>query len=298
MAGTENLYAGKRNRQKRSTVLPRFLRAPQKRELKIYPPRYDRFFHARQAVLFAMRTVIVFAAGGTECVVCGSECGAVPVCKKCVSLYDVPRFANAPRPAQESRCNVCGKVLVSEKSICMRCRNEKELFSTDKVLPLFSYRLWNKKLLFDWKIVGIRSLSPFFAERLRFALFQLKQKIIVPVPPRPGKIKERGWDQIEELSVFLEHSGFVVCRVLERLSKTEQKKLGREGRLLTVGAAYSIKPEKKLKRALKLFGGKMPEEVCLVDDVMTTGATLESCAKILKDAGAKKVNAVTLFCVD
>lgn len=287
-------YTG--SRKTRRYMLPRFFLAAPRQALEILPPRYDTFFAAKQAVLLAVRGAMSFAAGDGECVICGTGTGAVPVCKSCLPLYDVREFFYAP--LSEKRCGVCGKILISEENICMRCRTEKIFLQTNKIFPLFSYRLWNKRLLFDWKIIGNRALSPFFAERLRYALFQLGQKVIVPVPPRHGKIKELGWDQIEELSVFLEHSGFAVCKILERLSKTEQKKLGREGRLATVGAAYRLKNGKNLARALKKNGGEMPEEVCLVDDVITTGATIESCAGKLKEAGVKTVNAVTLFCVD
>ena len=55
---------------------------------------------------------------------------------------------------------------------------------------------------------------------------------------------------------------------------------------------------RKLKRILKPFMGKIPEEVWLLDDVSTTGATIESCSYVLKSAGVKKVYAVTLFTVD
>jgi len=182
----------------------------------------------------------------------------------------------------------------------MRCRRERLLVHTDAVFPLYSYRLWNSVLLFRWKIQGFRALSPFFAARTASALKTLpKACVVVPVPPRPGKIRKKGWDQIEELCRFLEYRyGYDVCRILERRTKGEQKKLGRGARLESIGKIYALKSEKAFKRELKRFGGKVPKNLCIVDDLFTTGVTLESCAAVLKSAGAEKVFAVTLFIAD
>ncbi len=144
-----------------------------------------------------------------------------------------------------------------------------------------------------------RIFSPVFARLLCQLLTMTEEKVLVPVPPRKGKIRQKGWDQIEELCIFLEKRyGFRVLRILERNTSNQQKKLSREQRLESIKTAYSICSEKLLRRALKPFSGHMPERVCLVDDVCTTGSTLESCAEILKKEGIKTVNAVTLFTVD
>ncbi|MCK9168845.1 MAG: hypothetical protein M0P01_00350 [Treponema sp.] len=182
----------------------------------------------------------------------------------------------------------------------MQCRTEKLLTHTDFVLPLYSYRLWNSVLLFRWKIDGERTLSPFFADRFASALAALpRQLVIVPVPPRPGKIRKNGWDQIDEICMFLElHWKYRVCRILERKTTEEQKTLDRTERLKTIGRAYSLKTGRRLKEGLRRTDGLLPQNVCLIDDVMTTGATIESCSAVLKTAGVRKVYAVTLFIVD
>ncbi len=241
-----------------------------------------------------MRELLTVLAGGGECAVCGGRCGAVPVCRTCAKTYFTPDLFTA------ERCSVCGKKLVSEHGMCMQCRSERLLKHTDSVFPLYSYRLWNSVLLFRWKIGGERSLSPFFADRLAAALAVLPQGFaVVPVPPRPGKIRKKGWDQIDELCTFLElRRKYCVCRILERSTVKEQKALDRTGRLETIGRSYSLKTGGKLKRGLKSAGGLVPETVCLIDDVVTTGATIEGCATVLKAAGVKKVYAVALFTVD
>ena len=127
----------------------------------------------------------------------------------------------------------------------------------------------------------------------------INEKIIVPVPPRKGKIQKNGWDQIDELCTYLNYRyGYTVLNILERNTVQQQKKLNREKRLETIKSAYSLVQNKEFIKQLNKTEGKLPESVVLIDDVCTTGATVESCAEILKSAGISKVNVVTLFIVD
>ncbi|HPX25525.1 MAG TPA: phosphoribosyltransferase family protein, partial [Treponemataceae bacterium] len=68
----------------------------------------------------------------------------------------------------------------------------------------------------------------------------------------------------------------------------QQKKLNRDERIHQLGHLYELK--KNITN--------IPEEVVIIDDIMTTGVTLENCAEVLKRAGVKKVHAVTLFIAD
>lgn len=90
-----------------------------------------------------------------------------------------------------------------------------------------------------------------------------------------------------------------VLNLLYRTNNVEQKTLSAEARLALVGSGtYRMKEGKALMNALRPAGGIMPERVCLVDDVLTTGATVEACAAALRAAGVQEVDAVTLFAVD
>lgn len=248
----------------------------------------------KQFFVSAFRILYVFISGGEKCAVCGAIVFLRPVCPSCLKQhFDVSRIL------EKKRCECCGKELVCMHGKCMKCREEPVLKSTDFVLPLFSYRLWNRELMFRWKMQEERSFSPLFAKLLCQILRKTQNKVIVPVPPRKGKIRKNGWDQIEELCVFLEKRyGFRVLRILERNTSGQQKKLSRSQRLESIKSAYSLCQAPVFERALKPFSGHLPQEVCLIDDVCTTGSTIESCAEILKSAGAEKVHAVTLFTVD
>ena len=251
-------------------------------------------FKAVLGIKSVLRFAFSLMSGGTWCLVCGRHTHFSIVCKECVKKhFDVMTVINVPR------CKICGKPLICENDICSICRVEPVIKAMDLMLPLFPYRLWNKELMFLWKTQEVRVLSVFFAGLLSQALKKLKADIIVPVPPRKGKIKEKGWDQIDELCSLLEYKyGYRVLKLLERHTKVQQKKLDREGRLQQIGKAYFCVPEQVLKQRLKPYGGVFPDAVVLLDDVCTTGSTLESCAQILKEVGIKKITGITLFSVD
>ncbi len=174
------------------------------------------------------------------------------------------------------------------------------LGSVDGAFSLHGYQLWKKSLLFAWKLEDKRNLSPYFAAIFYKKLRSLEEKFgrlipVVPVPPRFGKIRERGWDQIEELCFYLEKGwGVKILRLLERLSHTQQKKLDRVQRIEGMGSSYRLKDKKKIRKIVT----EIPDVVVLADDVLTTGSTLEACARELKFLGVKQVFSITLFIVD
>lgn len=241
-----------------------------------------------------IRLFFSFLNGGTKCIICGNQTNYFLICRQCIKTnFDVSKVLSV------NRCKICGKELLTQNEICLQCRENPVLHNLDRLIPMFSYRLWNKELLFLWKIQSYRSLSSFFASLVNDLLKRLDIKYVVPVPPRPNKIKENGWDQIDELCGYLKFVyGFRVLSLLERKTAEQQKKLDRNSRLNSIGKSYCICDEKKRNKVLKNCGGRIPDEICIIDDVTTTGATLESCSEILKKMGVKKVFAVTLFIVD
>lgn len=252
------------------------------------------FFKVKQLFISVFRLLYVFISGGRNCAVCGRLVFLKPVCNSCIHKH-----FNVKNLLSKERCECCGRELISMKGKCMVCRENAVLKSTDRVIPLFSYRLWNRELMFRWKMKEERELSPLFAKFLAEVLKKIGKPVIVPVPPRKGKIRKKGWDQIEELCTFLEKRyGFTILRILERNSSEQQKKLTRIKRLESIKSAYSLCPPPVLKKALKKVSSLMPESVCIIDDVCTTGSTLESCAALLKASGVKNVTAITLFTVD
>jgi len=181
----------------------------------------------------------------------------------------------------------------------MECREREGESSLDALFPLHSYRQWKKELAFAWKSEGQRRLSPLFARLLYKALRELglQSLALVPVPPRPGKIKETGWDQVDDLARFLRKKYGIQVRddILARKSGGQQKKLDRDERLGAAGAVYDLRPP---FRDAVSSPAAVPKEAVLLDDIVTTGATMEKCAWLLKAAGVEKVYGLALFRVD
>ena len=147
-----------------------------------------------QQLIYILRLVAAILGNGQNCAVCEASCRVVPVCEKCEKTYF------SVRTISFGICRVCGKRLVSENEICTECRKSSVLQHTDGVFPLFSYRLWNIDLLCRWKMQEERQLSPFFAGKLASRLRELSNYFpdfaVIPVPPRPGKIRREGWARI------------------------------------------------------------------------------------------------------
>ena len=251
-------------------------------------------FEIKELLIFSVRAFFSVLEGGNDCIICNRKSFIIPLCKNCIG-----KFFNVSEKLSLRRCEICGRELISNNAKCSACTNQPILKNTDKVVPLFSYRLWNKELLYLWKMKEERGLSSLFASLINHSLKLLNEKIIVPVPPRKGKIKKNGWDQIDELCKYLNRRyGYTILEILERNTVQQQKKLNREERLETIKSAYSLVQEKELEKKLRKVNGKLPKSIVLIDDVCTTGSTIESCAEILKAAGISRVNVITLFIVD
>ena len=229
-----------------------------------------------------MLSETIFPAG---CVLCKSSPTLATesfygICEQCRKLLT---------PENARHCARCGRPLVSESHICMDCRMT-DAPSFDFCRVLFPYTGIFKKLLSEYKYGTGRRAAYFIAE-LFCQEIEVLTKVhsyfdgIVPVPPRPGKIRTKGWDQVELIVRQMgTTSGLPVKRCLSRLSSKVQKELDRAGRLQNLdGRILCIAPP--------------PVHALLVDDVMTTGATLNECAKILKNSGSRTVIGLAL-CYD
>ena len=203
-----------------------------------------------------------------------------PLCPACTTAYICPGL---------KRCAACGKLITydQEATICQDCRKGKGPQSLDKVTALGAYSGEWKELI--WRIKF--QAQPRLIADLRIPLIHwVTEELslpdgIVPVPMHQDRLAERGFNQAEVLGSLLHWSlGIPILSGLERIFPTiSQVSLSRAERL------------QNLKMAFAVTGGTWNHKtVWLVDDVTTTGATLEACAEVLKAAGAERVEC---FCL-
>jgi len=192
-----------------------------------------------------------------------------PLCARCAA-------ALAPEPGP--RCLRCGLPLLSEAGTCMRCREAD--FAFDSAWPLWRYAGAAARVIAAYKFGARRSLAPFLARLLATGAARFPGAVVVGAPCSPRSLRKRGWDQSALLARELGRLGFPVAALLVRRPGAEQKTLDHDGRLANLADAIRVR-------------GRAPGRVLLVDDVMTTGATLSACARALKAAGALRVDALT-----
>jgi ComF family protein len=182
-------------------------------------------------------------------------------------------------------CDYCGKPLISEQVRCLYCRQNKE-YAYDGAMVLFPYSGKYRKLLSSYKFDKHIALGNFFVELIIRTLERKgipAETAVVPVPPRPGKLRKTGWDQVEYLAKLMEKRDvFHVKRCLKRLRSKSQKELDRENRITNIKGR--IIPKKQV-----------PETAVVIDDVITTGSTLDACSSALKEGGARAVYGLCLF---
>ena len=198
------------------------------------------------------------------------------LCFKCRPLLSVVRG---------NKCNFCGKPLISELEVCLGCREGKSQ-SLDRLWVIFPYTGEYRRLLTEYKFEKKTSLANFFSDKILNLLEEeslLREAVIVPVPPRPGKIKKTVWDQVDFLVKNLNKlTEQKIYRCLKRRKSQVQKRLSRNQRMDNLtGRIYTYK--------------NIPKTVLLIDDIITTGSTLNVCASVLKENGAEKVYGLCLF---
>lgn len=141
-----------------------------------------------------------------------------------------------------------------------------------------------------FKLRGNRRLGPVLGEVLRRTIASngdasggttggvLHLDAVVPIPPSPRGRRRRGFDQTAYLASFLQ---IPTRRLLARNRGNEQKNLDRRSRARNADARY--RPGGTLRRGGS--GTELPRRVVLIDDVVTTGASVARCAAILHDHG-------------
>lgn len=188
-------------------------------------------------------------------------------------------------------CKRCGAVLKYGGAHCFACRGSKEREYKCRVIrSAFKFNASSRALVHALKYARADYLARYMGRQMAAHYKNYPElaeaEMVMPVPLFPKRNRARGYNQSELLTEnFAPLVGLTVdTKSLVRVKNTiSQTTLGRMGRLANMKGAFACKNPSAVK-------GKT---VLLIDDVATTGATLEGCAVALKAAGAKKVMAYT-----
>ena len=223
----------------------------------------------------------------------------LPVCDECLARID---------PIVEPRCKVCGDVLsvgfdasVNPGEICGACEVERPLFVRATSYGAYAGEL--REVIHLLKYQQVRSAAGVLGCMLAQAAepllteFQSQSIMAIPVPLHASKFRERGFNQAELIlqSAIKELSRGksgkeqpeLQCDttvLLRRRATESQVGMTREERRENIRGAFVVAAKEQV-------AGR---EVLLVDDVMTTGATVSECARMLSAAGAKAVFVATV----
>ncbi len=183
----------------------------------------------------------------------------------------------------EERCLLCGQKTEEGEELCRECRGASHRF--DQARALFLYNEDTGRMILDFKNRGEKEIGRWLgremAESFRESLPLWRADCIVPVPITRSKKRKRGYNQAEVLAEILgeEWKIPVERNLLLRVREGEQqKKLSLEERMGNLKGVFALSGP--------LIKGA---RVLLVDDVITTGSTADTCAALLKEAGAEKV---------
>ncbi|AGC69539.1 phosphoribosyltransferase [Thermoclostridium stercorarium subsp. stercorarium DSM 8532] len=206
-----------------------------------------------------------------------------------------------------ARCICCDRILPFDipLEICDECkkdirflRNFEHIFPAGsnirKVYSAFEYEGNVREAIHRLKFgetphnasVLVDLSFPFLESFLKNETFKsvMKYDIIIPTPLHPRRKRQRGYNQSELIASRLSYHMNVPALkgvLVKKINTPPQSRLGRGERLINLVGVFSVKKPGLVKG----------RRILLVDDIMTTGSTLEHCAKALKNAGAAYIDA-------
>jgi ComF family protein len=224
-----------------------------------------------------------------DCRVCEhllTHAARIPICDLCLSSFAT---------IGPGSCDLCGRPATFDPefpravSYCRDCQERRFAFQLARSYGLYEGSLVRAILLLKYE--RIEPLGAWFAERLSAIVAREPQRmaadLIVPVPLHRQRRRERGFNQVDVFGRPLARQLRLPYRpvlLMRSRPRPEKHLLRHDERWEAVRGAFAI-----------CEGGRVDNlRILLLDDVMTTGATLDACARALREAGAKSVLGLTI----
>ena len=197
------------------------------------------------------------------------------ICSRCE-----PLFERVPLPV----CKKCGGALNSEDEKCVSCFGKNFYFESN--VSTFIYDELMQELLRDMKFRNKKRIAIGLAKLWAKTIDLPDEELVLTwLPMHPVKQKERGFNQAEIMAKEIaKHFNLPCENILRRIVDTPaQSGLHPKMRIENVRGAFEIIQDKKVS-----------EKVVIIDDIFTTGASINECAKVLIEGGAEVAYAKTL----
>lgn len=211
-----------------------------------------------------------------------------PRCAGCGQLGQrwCPECQTNIQPIKQPFCKKCGEPVSQNNYVHSRCSRDLECIEFIRSYGYYKSPLLEAihKLKYQNDIGIAESLAAYLVEI--YKNIQFETDIVIPVPLNKQKLLQRGYNQAKLIArpFALAINRPLISNALYRTSDTRtQVGLSRNERIVNVQDAFIVKKD--------IIQGK---RIILVDDVSTTGATLEACAKALNKAGATAIVGLTL----
>lgn len=189
-------------------------------------------------------------------------------------------------------CALCGDTLAGERGVCKRCSDQDPAFRGGR--SGLHYEGVVRQVVLAWKYDGVRYYEPLIRSWMRTFLRGLPEQryvsldAVIPVPLHPRRLHWRGFNQstilAEVTAMMWELPVWHGALLRTRCTPPQQRSQDRGSRERNLQGAFLV-PDRALVRGRRLV---------LIDDVATTGSTLQACASALRDAGASSVTFLTL----
>ena len=218
---------------------------------------------------------------GITCIFCDEEVfdnNSYSTCKECIS--SLPKI-------EGKVCLRCGKPISSMASYCERCKNNTHNFKLARAC--FKYEGNVRNAIRNFKFKNQQFLSEPFAKYLAdlYINEKLNCDVIVFVPMFEQKEQLRGYNQSKLLAKELEkhiHVKVDETSLIKIKNTKSQSDLDFKNRQQNLNGAFKVTNKQTFKN----------KNVLIIDDIITTGATLDECARVLTKAGAKNVYAICI----
>lgn len=189
----------------------------------------------------------------------------------------------------EPCCSKCGRqVIHAEQEYCYDCKKRNHHYKSG--IALFAYDAYMQHSIIKFKYHHQKEFAVFYAEEiikhLGRKILKISPDVLIPVPIHSRKRNQRGYNQAEILAKEIGRriSIPVLSELLIRKKNTiPQKSLTNKERIKNLEGAFCW------NRRFLQINKKIPSRVLLIDDIYTTGSTMEACTKVLLERGIKEV---------